>query len=86
MNKTDGNSCVIEVKHSDRAVEAQTRYLNDDDFCAKYEAQMQSQIVCKMVIYMGDTLPENLYGVSYVNAEEFLKSPFECLTQVHFRW
>ena len=86
MDKQDGNSCVIEVKHSDRAVEAQTRYLNDDDFCAKYEAQMQSQIVCKMVIYMGDSLPENLYGVSYVNAEEFLTSPLECLTQVHFRW
>lgn len=85
MSKKNEGSYVIEIKHSDRAVEAQTRYLNDDAFCAEYEKQMGSPIICKIVIYMGETLPERLYGVNYVNAEEFLKAPFDCLDKLHDR-
>lgn len=85
MSKKNEGSYVIEIKHSDRVVEAQTRYLNDNDFCAKYEEQTGSPIICKMVIYMGETLSESLYGVNYVNAEDFLKAPFNCLDKLHER-
>ena len=66
------NCCAaFEIKHSRQAVAEQARHLLDAEKCALTERRF-GKLVGKYVLYLGDNKRvEN--GVSYHNAEEFLK-------------
>lgn len=64
-------SCSIyEVKHSAEAVEAQYRYLVDEEKCTTTEFRY-GPITGKYVIYRGKT--QDINGIYYLNVEEYLK-------------
>ena len=66
------NTCrIYEVKHSDKIVDRQVRFLIDDDKCNLVE-QRYGKIVGKYVLYRGENaVLEN--GIEYKNVEEYLK-------------
>ncbi len=65
------NSCrLYEVKHSDKIVDRQTRYLRDADRLAAVSRRF-GRIDGKYVIYRGDG--QTAGDIVYVNAEEYLK-------------
>ena len=68
----NSNTCrLYEVKHSDKIVKQQTKFLCMDELNAIAEKRF-GKIVGKYVIYRGRT--QNVDGIQYVNAEEYLKS------------
>ena len=70
-NENGGDCCVYEIKHSDKIVEQQTRYLRDENKIALV-AHRFGKIIGKYVIYRGAT--QDVDGIHYVNVEEYLKS------------
>jgi len=70
-NETGGDCCVYEIKHSDKIVEQQTRYLRDENKIALV-AHRFGKIIGKYVIYRGAT--QDVGDIHYVNVEEYLKS------------
>ena len=70
-NKTDCNCYVYEIKHSDKIVEQQTRYLRDESKISIVEHRF-GNVVGKYVIYRGAT--QDVGDIHYVNVEEYLKS------------
>ena len=67
----DENCCAaFEIKHSRQAVDEQTRHLRDSGKCSLTERRF-GKLVGKYVLYLGENKSEG--GVSYRNAEEFLK-------------
>ena len=65
------NCCAaFEIKHSHQAVTEQARHLLDAEKCALTERRF-GKLVGKYVLYLGENKSEG--GVSYRNAEEFLK-------------
>ena len=70
-NETGGDCCVYEIKHSDKIVEQQTRYLRDESKIALV-AHRFGNIIGKYVIYRGAT--QDVGDIHYVNVEEYLKS------------
>ena len=65
-------SCSIyEVKHSDKMVEQQTRFLRMKELNEITEKRF-GKIVGKYVIYRGKT--QDVDGIQYVNVEEYLNS------------
>ena len=66
------NTCrIYEIKHSDKIVDRQTRYLRDEELTAITEKNF-GQITGKYVIYRGQT--QDVNGIQYVNVEEYLKN------------
>ena len=66
------NTCrLYEVKHSDKIVERQTRYLRDEAKLA-LAAHRFGKIEGRYVIYRGAT--QNVKDIQYVNAESYLKN------------
>lgn len=72
---------VMEVKHSAKRVEQQTRHLNNEQCCQEFEAWAHTKITGKMVVYMGETLDGKCFNVNYVGAEDLLKSPLKYVEQ-----
>ena len=70
-NENGGDCCVYEIKHSDKIVEQQTRYLRDENKIALV-AHRFGNIIGKYVIYRGAT--QDVGDIHYVNVEEYLKS------------
>ena len=70
-NENGGDCCVYEIKHSDKIVEQQTRYLRDESKIA-IVAHRFGNIIGKYVIYRGAT--QDVEDIHYVNVEEYLKS------------
>ena len=63
---------IYEIKHSDKVVPAQYRFLSDTEKQKATEFRY-GKIVCKAVIYRGEsTILDN--GIEYINVEEYLKS------------
>ncbi len=72
IQDTDKLTCkIFEIKHSDKAVVSQYRYLTDEEKCKETEHYF-GKVVEKNVIYRGNTKKFN--GISYINVEEYLKS------------
>ena len=68
----DTNTCrIYEVKHSDKIVEQQARFLRMEELNEITEKRF-GKITGKYVIYSGET--KDVDGVQYVNATEYLKS------------
>ena len=66
------NTCrIYEVKHSDKIVEQQTRFLRMEELNEIVEKRF-GKITGKYVIYRGKT--QDVDGVQYVNVEEYLNS------------
>ena len=66
------NTCrVYEVKHSDKIVEQQTRFLRMEEL-NKITEKKFGKIAEKCVIYRGKT--QDVDGIQYVNVEEYLNS------------
>lgn len=66
------NTCrLYEVKHSDKIVKQQTKFLCMEDLNEIVEKRF-GKIAGKYVIYRGRT--QDVDGIQYVNAEEYLKS------------
>lgn len=67
-----GDKCEIyEIKHSDKAVSEQAKFLKDEKMCAAIENRF-GKITAKTVLYRGkDT---ELDGIKYLNVENFLKA------------
>lgn len=83
ITKETNEAYIIEVKHSNKAVEHQARHLTNEELCSEFENTEHATIIGKMVIYMGDTLPGQLYGVNYISAEDFLMDPAKLLNMVY---
>lgn len=81
LNRHNDTAVAIEVKHSAAIDDHQIRYLTDRELCRKFADQYRAKIIGKAVVYMGETLPETVNGVNYVNAEEFLKAPLDMISQ-----
>ena len=60
---------VYEIKHSDKAVKEQARYLLDENKCDIIEHKY-GKITQKCVLYRGDDT--TIDGVEYKNVEHFL--------------
>ncbi|MBQ7923654.1 MAG: AAA family ATPase [Clostridia bacterium] len=68
----DTNTCrIYEVKHSDKIVPQQTRFLRMEELNEITEKRF-GKITGKYVIYRGDT--QDVDGIQYVNVEQYLKS------------
>lgn len=66
------NTCrIYEVKHSDKIVDRQAKYLRDEAKTSLVEHRF-GKITGKYVIYRGTT--QDVDGVQYVNAEEYLNN------------
>ena len=64
------NTCrIYEVKHSDKIVEQQTRFLRMEELNEIAEKRF-GKIAGKYVIYRGKT--QEVDGIQYVNVEEYL--------------
>ena len=70
-NKNTNTCCIYEIKHSNKIVEQQTRYLRDEELNAITEKKF-GKITDKYVIYRGKT--QDVDGIHYLNVEEYLKS------------
>ena len=69
----DENVCgIYEVKHSDKAVDYQYRYLTEEEKCAITERRF-GKIVKKCVLYRGEPF-RNDDGIVYENVENYLKT------------
>jgi hypothetical protein len=66
------NACceVYEIKHSDKAVPAQCRHLQDKKKCHETEFRY-GKIKGRYVIYRGESC--HLGDIEYLNVEEYLK-------------
>ena len=66
------NTCrIFEVKHSDKIVDRQAKYLRDEAKTSLIKHRF-GKITGKYVIYRGPT--QDVDGIQYVNVEEYLKS------------
>ena len=66
------NTCrIYEIKHSDKIVPRQTRYLCDNELASLIEKRF-GKITGKYVIYRGET--QDVNGIQYLNVEEYLKN------------
>ena len=66
------NTCrIFEIKHSDKIVPQQTRFLRDEELNAITEKRF-GKITGKFVIYRGKT--QEIDGVQYMNVEEYLNN------------
>lgn len=63
--------CIYEIKHSDKIVSYQTRYLRDEEKLDMIEKRF-GKISGKYVLYRGKNAEVD--GIQYVNVEEFLSS------------
>ena len=64
------NTCrIFEIKHSDKIVPQQTRFLRDEELNVITEKRF-GKITGKFVIYRGKT--QEIDGVQYINVEEYL--------------
>ncbi len=81
LNKDVDQAIAIEVKHSTKAVENQTVFLNSDTVCQKFEEDFHVQIKGKVVIYMGETTSDKIFNVNYFKADDFLQDPLKMLDQ-----
>lgn len=79
QNKSDDTAVAFEVKHSAVTAENQTRFLNDPVLRTFFESERKAKLIDKTVVYMGETRPDIVNGVHYVNAEDFLKNPLEMI-------
>ena len=70
-DKATLTSKIFEIKHSDKIVEQQTRFLRDDEKCALIEHRFGT-IGGKYVLYRGKTTRAD--GIQYLNVEEYLNS------------
>ena len=77
IHRRSNEAVVMEVKHSAKRVEKQTRHLNNAQCCQEFEAWAHTKIAGKMVVYMGETVDEKCFNVNYVGAEDLLKSPLK---------
>lgn len=71
VNQEDPSCQIFEIKHSDKIVERQIRYLLDEDKCKTLEFQY-GKIVSKTVLYRGKT--KKVGDIQYQNVEEFLRN------------
>ena len=69
-DQKSNDCCIYEIKHSDKVVEQQTRYLRNQDMNALVEHRF-GKITGKYVIYRGAT--QDVGDIHYVNAEEYLR-------------
>ena len=81
IHRRSNEAVVMEVKHSAKRVEQQTRHLNNAQCCQEFEAWAHTKITGKMVVYMGETLDGKCFNVNYVGAEDLLKSPLKYVEQ-----
>ena len=66
-----GGECeIFEIKHSDKAVSEQARFLKDDRVCAAIENRF-GKITAKTVLYRGDNT--EMDGIQYLNVEDYLR-------------
>lgn len=70
-HKKSNTCCLYEVKHSDKIVERQTKYLRDDARLAIVSRRF-GNIEGKYVIYRGET--QNVGDIRYTNVEEYLNA------------
>ena len=70
-NKTANTCCIYEIKHSNKVVEQQTRFLRMEELNQIIEKRY-GRITGKYVIYGGKT--QDVDDIHYVNVEEYLKS------------
>lgn len=70
-NNSDLTCILYEVKHSDKIVDNQTRFLRDEEKCALV-AHKFGTIKGKYVLYRGETT--SVDGIQYLNVEEYLKN------------
>ena len=64
------NTCrIYEIKHSEKIVDRQTRYLRDESKNTLIEKRF-GKIMGKYVLYRGDNAMAD--GIQYVNVEEYL--------------
>lgn len=70
-NKASLTCKIYEIKHSDKIVDNQTRFLRDEDKCALVEHRF-GIIKGKYVLYRGETT--SVDGIQYMNVEEYLKA------------
>lgn len=70
MNKDGSSSCAFEIKHSDKVVNQQMRFLLDEEKCSLIESRC-GKIKKKYVLYRGKT--QQVGDILYKNVEEFLK-------------
>lgn len=83
ISRKTNEAYLIEVKHSSKIIEQQARHLNNLELCNEFEYSENTKIIAKIVIYMGNTLSEEQFGVNYINAEDFLQEPEKLLEHVH---
>ncbi len=85
---TSQSAIAIEVKLSTKQVEQQVRHLIDADFCQRFEKEIGTAIVNKLVLYRGESefnpFKENDSDkqVVYVNVEDFLLHTPEMVEQL----
>lgn len=66
------DSCrIYEIKHSEKIVDRQARYLRDEEKTARIEKRF-GKIAGKYVLYRGENAEAN--GIQYVNVEEYLRN------------
>lgn len=66
------DSCrIYEIKHSEKIVDRQTRYLRDEEKTSRIEKRF-GRIAGKYVLYRGKNAETD--GIGYVNVEEYLKN------------
>lgn len=79
IDKQQNEAVIMEVKHSAQIAANQARFLRSREVCRAFEENKHVRIVAKAVIYMGASSKEQIEAVNYLNAEDFLKRPVECL-------
>ncbi len=71
FDRESGTCRLYEVKHSDKIVDQQARYLRDETKLALISHRF-GEIKGRYVIYRGET--QEVEGIQYVNAESYLKA------------
>ena len=69
FDKTNYTCKIYEIKHSNKIVKEQARYLLDEDKCSIIEHKY-GKITQKCVLYRGKDMSNN--GIDYINVESFL--------------
>ena len=71
MDKTNYNTILLEVKHTDKFNEHQVRWFKHEQFLANFKEYMGKNISGKALLYQGKTMPV-CDGILAVNAADFL--------------
>jgi len=69
FSRNENNCYIYEIKHSDKVVEKQARYLLDNDKCKIIE-KLYGKIIGKNVLYRGTDIKSG--EINYINVERFL--------------